>query len=87
MKLKDGFALREVAGEYMAVPFDESYNDVGALIMLNETGAFLWKKLETECSKEDLVSALTDEYKITDEEAERAVSDFTDRLKAANLLK
>ncbi len=87
MKLKDGFALREVAGEYMAVPFDESYNDVGALIMLNETGAFLWKKLEEETSFDVLISALKGEYEITDEEAKNAVRDFTDNLKAANLLK
>lgn len=86
MKLKEGFALREMAGEFIAVPFDESYNDVGALVSLNETGAFLWKMLENDCQKEELTDALKKEYGITDEEADCAVDSFIESLKSAGLL-
>lgn len=86
MKIKDGFVLRNMAGEFIAVPFDESYSDVGALISLNETGAFLWKALEEEKELDDLVSALVAEYEITEDEAKAAAEGFTEGLKAAGLL-
>lgn len=86
MKIKDGFVLRNMAGEFIAVPFDESYSDVGALISLNETGAFLWKALEEEKEMEDLCKALVCEYGITEEEAMTAAESFTEGLKAAGLL-
>ena len=86
MKLKDGFVLREMAGEFIAVPFDERYSDVGALVSLNETGAFLWKKLEGGAEFDALADALAKEYEITEDEAKKAVLGFTQSLKAAGLL-
>lgn len=86
MKLKDGFALREMAGEFLAVPFDERYSDVGALVSLNETGAFLWKKLEDGAEPKELQMALCAEYEISESEAEVAVLSFTENLKATGLL-
>lgn len=86
MKLKSGFSLREIAGEFMAVPFDERYDDVGALISLNETGAFLWKKLEQDCTPQELAACLVSEYGISEEEANSAVKSFTDGLAAAGFL-
>lgn len=86
MKLKDGFALRQMAGEFLAVPFDERYSDVGALVSLNETGAFLWEKLSGGAELDELVCALVGEYKISEDEAKAAVLSFTESLKSAGLL-
>ena len=86
MKLKYGFVLREMAGEYLAVPFDERYKDVGGLVSLNESGAFLWKKLSEEISEEELVSAVVAEYEVSEDEAKEAVSLFIGSLRGADLL-
>lgn len=86
MKLKDGFALRRMAGEFLAVPYDERYSDVGALVSLNETGAFLWKKLEEGSEPNELCASLCKEYGISESEANDAVESFTESLKAAGLL-
>lgn len=86
MKLKKGLVLREIDGEFMAVPFDESFDAVSALVSLNETGAFLWKLLEKDVSEEELALALEHEYGISREDANAAVKGFISGLLGAGLL-
>ena len=49
MKLKDGFILREVAGEHVVIPTGDAL-DLNMMITLNETGCTLWKRLEEEAA-------------------------------------
>lgn len=86
MKIKNGFVLRNMAGEYLAVPFDERYEDVGGLISLNESGAFLFEKLTKPTNEEALKNALKNEYGVDENTAETAVSSFIESLKQAGLL-
>ena len=76
MKIKNGFVLREIAGQYMAVPVGERVNDLHGMIALNETGAFIWKLLENEKTEEDLAKALTEDYDVSYEDALDAVKEF-----------
>ena len=46
MKIKSTYQLREVAGEHMVVSTGADENAFNGVIMLNGTGAFLWKLLE-----------------------------------------
>ncbi len=77
MKIKEGFILREVAGDIVALPIDGDFN---AMITLNGTGAFLWKKLESETTKEALVEALLAEYDVDADTAKSAVEHFLSEL-------
>ena len=43
MKIKSIYQLREVAGEHMVVSTGADENAFNGVIMLNGTGAFLWK--------------------------------------------
>ena len=43
IKLKNGFLLREIAGENVVVPVDEARELFRGMIQLNGVGAFLWK--------------------------------------------
>ena len=45
MKLKDGFVLRKVGGDNIVVPTGDTL-DLNMMVTLNETGRFLWEKLE-----------------------------------------
>ena len=63
MKIKDGFILREVAGETVVIPTDDTL-DLNMMITLNETGAFLWKQLEQDTNESTMVSALVGEYDV-----------------------
>ena len=45
LKLKEGFVLRNVAGENVVLPTGDEM-DLTMMITLNDTGVFLWEKLD-----------------------------------------
>ncbi len=73
MKIKEGFALRTVAGEYIVMPTGSRIAEFEGAVALNEVSAFLFEKMLNPVSKEDLVIALLDEYEVDRETAERDV--------------
>jgi len=79
MKLKDGFILREVAGEIVVVPSGDTL-DLNMMITLNETAAFIWKILEKGASEDELVKALLSEYEISEEDARKHIRNFGETL-------
>ena len=79
MKLKDGFILREVAGQTVVLPVGGNLN-LNMMITLNETGAFLWKQLENENDQAGLVAALLAEYDVDEATAKTAVEGFVAKL-------
>lgn len=86
MKIKQGFMLREVAGNYVVVAIGEASKNFNGVINLNESGAFLWKKLAEGISKEDLLKALLDEYDVPEEIAVRDIDNFITKLKGSDIL-
>ena len=85
MKIKQGFVLRKVAENYIVVPVGEMAKKFNGVIKLNESSAFMWKKLEQGIEFNDLVKAVTDEYDVDIERAESDVKAFTDALTQANI--
>lgn len=79
LKLKEGFILREVAGEIIVIPSGTEL-DLNMMITLNETGAFLWKCLERGTERDDMVSALRKEYDVDESTAVQAVDGFIEKL-------
>ena len=63
-KIKDGFVVRKIGPQTMAVPVGERTTEIHGLVALNETGEFLWKILQDGADKETLVKALIDEYDV-----------------------
>lgn len=86
MKIKDGFILRKIAGEDIVVPIGNNIADFNGVIRLNESAAFLWRELQEELSKEDLISKLRNEYEIDEELASTDVQDFLDILVENNAI-
>ena len=76
MKVKDGFMLREIAGQWVVVPLGEMVVEFNGIITLTETGALLWRKLETGAEEDDLVNALMDEYDVDEATARADVKSF-----------
>ena len=79
MKMKDGFLLREVAGQTVVLPFGDDMN-MDLMITLNDTGAFLWEKLQEETDEAALVAALLAEYDVDEATAKQAVANFVAKL-------
>jgi hypothetical protein len=79
MKLKDGFILRQVAGQIVVLPSGNDLN-LNMMITLNETGKFIWNLLEQDIEESDIVSAILKEYKVDRADAEAAVTGFIRKL-------
>lgn len=86
MKLKSGFVLKSVGENHIVVPVGAQTVDFRCMITLNETGAFLWKLLETEQTDKTLVAALLAEYDVTEERAVADVDAFLGHLRDSALL-
>lgn len=77
LKIKDSFLLKDVAGKVIVVPTGKATLDFNAIITLNETGAFLFKKMqERDMTEAELVDALLAEYDVPREIAEADVANF-----------
>jgi hypothetical protein len=87
MKLKEGYVLREVAGNYIVVAVGEAVKNFNGVINLNESAAFLWQQLLEDKTEEQLVTALLGEYEVSEEIAKRDVKAFVEKLNGAKLLK
>ena len=87
MKIKDGFILREVAGNYIVVAVGDAVKEFNGVINLNETGALLWKTLANGATEEQLVNALLAEYEVDKQTAEKDVKIFINKLTEAKLIK
>ena len=85
MKLKEGFILREVAGEMIVIPSGDDL-DLKMMITLNDTGAFLWKLLEQETDEAALTAALLAEYDVDEDTARTHVAAFVAQLKERDFL-
>ncbi len=86
MKIKQGFILREVAGNFIVVAVGSAVKEFNGVINLNETGAFLWKQLQDGCDEEGLVQALLGEYDVEEDLARKDVKTFVEKLQGAKLL-
>ena len=70
MKIKEGFQLREVCGEYVIVAYGMKNIDFSKVINLNESAADMWKAVVgKEFTVEDLKDALLAGYDVSEEQA------------------
>ena len=86
MKIKNGFMLKKVCGQNVVVALGEASRSFNGIIRLNDTGVFLWQKLQQETSEEQLLAALTAEYDIGEEQAKSDIAEFVAALRKATLL-
>lgn len=86
MRLKDGYVLRTIANQHLAVPIGQRMNELHGMIALNDSGAFLWNHLKKETTIDSLTTALVTEYDVSFAEAKQSVIEFSELLKKENLL-
>ena len=86
MKLKENFVLRQISQTWIVLPVGEETVNFSGMLKLNETGAMLWKKLEQGCNAAALAQALTQEYEVSQEQAESDVEQFLRGLRDAGCL-
>lgn len=86
MMLKKDFALRQIADMWVVLPLGAQAVDFSAMLTLNESGAMLWKAMESGADRNGLVAALLAEYEVTETEAAADVDAFLEKLAQAGCL-
>ena len=86
MKIKKGFMLRKLGTDYAAVAMGTTRKNFNGLIRMNETGKFLWDCLQTDCTEEELIQKLLEEYDTSREEAQKDIAEFISGLRRAGIL-
>lgn len=64
MKIKKGFRLTKIVGEYMVLPTDENIRKFDGAVILNEVSAFIYEQLEKDISREDLLNLILTEFDV-----------------------
>ncbi len=80
MKIKEGYILREVAGNNIIVAVGGESVNFDGIKTLNETGTFLWRCIEKEMDEDGLIKALLDEYEVDEETAKVDAREFVSLL-------
>lgn len=86
MRVKDGFVLREVAGQTVVIATGEASRDFHGMVKLNETGRVIWESLANGVSEAGIVERLTAEYDVTPEKAADDVATFVAQMRDAGFL-
>ncbi len=70
MRIKPGFEIREICGEYIVVAHGLENIDFTKVISMNESAADIWNSMiGKDFSVEDMRMAFTDMYEVDDETA------------------
>lgn len=84
MKIRNEFLLRKVADTYVVLPIGQATLDLNGVLMLNETGAFLWRQMEHDTTREALAEKLKEEYEVSLDTALRDIDKFVSVLQSVN---
>lgn len=86
MKIKSGFMLRSLGGQYVVVAVGDRSRSFNGLIRLNPTGAFIWQQLNAEKTEEQLAEAVAAEFEVDIDSAREDVREFAARLSDGGFL-
>lgn len=86
MKIKKGFAKREIAGSFVVVPVGNTIKEFNGMITLNESGSFFWDCFSKDITVDQAVDMVTDEYDVDRETAQKDVERFIRMLEDNDLL-
>ena len=64
MKIRDGFVLRNVVDEFIVMPTGENIAKFEGAVVLNEVSAFVFRQLENAVSRDDLLTAIVNEFDV-----------------------
>lgn len=67
---------RKTDDEYVLVPVTDNIADMDSVFTLNETGSFIWEKIDGTRTLGDILRELVAEYDIDPETAERDIVSF-----------
>ncbi len=69
MRIKQGFVLREVAGQYVVIATGEASENFYGMIKLNQTGRDIWQGVTAGLSSREIAKQLAEKYGVDEQKA------------------
>ncbi|NSF73105.1 PqqD family protein [Blautia wexlerae] len=85
-KVKDGFVLREVAGQAVVIAVGEASKSFHGMINLNETGRVIWQAVEQGLDVDAIAQKLVQDYEVDMELAHRDAVSMLEQMESAGIL-
>lgn len=85
-KRNENFVFRKIDNETILVPIKDNVGDMGSIYNLNEVGAFVWERLDGKNRLLDIKNMMLDEFEVTEETAEKDLSEFIGQLKETDAI-
>lgn len=86
MKIKDGYIMKEVAGNSVVIATGDERMDFRGIMMFNEVGTVVFNMLDGTNSVEEIVRAIAKEYDTPVETVEADVNKLIEKMKAQGLI-
>jgi hypothetical protein len=86
VKLREGFVIRDVAGQTVVVATGEAAKVFHGMIKLNAVGAFIWKALSKGQTKHSIVSDVVEQFEVDKEQASQDFEIFIEQLRQHGFL-
>ena len=86
MKIKGEFILRQLQDDIVAIPVGQTALELNGMVLLNDVSRVIWECLATPCQLSQIVSALTDAFEVSPEEAEADILEYLGKLRENGLL-
>lgn len=72
---------RKTGHEYILVPVTENIADMNNIFTLNETGAFIWEKIDGRKTVGEIIELVENEFDVDHATAEKDVIEFIEAIK------
>lgn len=86
MKIKQGFVMRDVAGQAVAIATGEASKSFHGMVKLNDTGAVIWNGIEKGLDEVEIAEQLAASYDVEVGQALKDVESFIARMRDAGLV-
>ena len=86
MKIRGEFIIHRIADDIVAIPVGNAALEFNGMLLLNEVSKVIWDCLERECDLPGIVTAVTDAFDVSAEEAEADIIEFLQELRSAHFL-
>lgn len=86
MRIKNGFVLREVAGQIMVIATGEASKDFHGMIKLNVTGKVIWLALQEGLTENAIVERLQEQFEVDTEKALQDTRAFIQQMEGMGFL-
>lgn len=86
MIIKQGFVMRDVAGQAVAIATGEASKSFHGMVKLNDTGAVIWNGIEKGLDEAEIAEQLAASYDVEVGQALKDVESFIARMRDAGLV-